>query len=659
MNANKKFSFSLTQYFLFAGNLVILFIGVLVLSGKHLHPVVVGFTLVGTGILLAVFRVRNAAEAEEGIRNRIFDFQQSEIGLRQKTALQNAILNSANYAIISTTVDGRILTVNDPVGRWLGYEKKELLGRPLIKTIHDIKEIEQETRRLFREEKKKIQSGFELFLAKTAAGQIYEHNWTYVGKEGIRIPVRVSVSAMLNEEGKTAGFVCVAQDISEQAKAQRALADNEERLRKIINLVPDMIYVKDREDRFLLINDAAAGMYGLTAKEITGKRHSEIHPDKEQADKILQDDIRIIDSGEAKFIPIEILTDSAGNRRFLQTNKMPFRESEDSVGVLGVSVDITERIQIEEDVRRSREETQSILDSVPSWIIYKDTENNIIRANQALADAMGCGVGDIEGKNLKEIFPQHAERMFEADLEVMRSGRARLGTIETYQLASGEVWMQTDRIPISDDTDIVSRVLLVSTNITERKRAEEKLRELMETKSRFTSMVSHELRTPLTSIREGINIVYDGAAGRLNDEQKNFLTMTKRNVDRLSRLIDDILDIQKLEAGRMDFIMEPNDFNEIVEEVYKTMSPLTEQRGIEFFLALQRDLPQGFFDKDRIVQVCCVPPLPGIIPRVTSGCPNFALSEAIRIWQAMANSQPPPNAKPLIAAMIGLGKFST
>jgi signal transduction histidine kinase len=125
----------------------------------------------------------------------------------------------------------------------------------------------------------------------------------------------------------------------------------------------------------------------------------------------------------------------------------------------------------------------------------------------------------------------------------------------------------------------------------------------LQTKSAFTSAVSHELRTPLAAIKEGIAIVLDGTSGTLHEHQKEFLELAKRNVDRLNRLINDILDFQKLESGRMVFKIEPNDINSLIREVALTMEPLLRQKGLDFSLNLLADLPKIRFDHDRIFQV--------------------------------------------------------
>jgi len=140
-------------------------------------------------------------------------------------------------------------------------------------------------------------------------------------------------------------------------------------------------------------------------------------------------------------------------------------------------------------------------------------------------------------------------------------------------------------------------------NITERKKAEEKLKEATGIKSEFISMASHELRTPLTAMKEAIRLVITEQTGKLNDEQKEFLDIARRNVDRLARLVNDILDFQKLGAGKMEFEIRENDINEVATEVYAAMTPAAKNVGIDFLLELEDDIPRVKFDHDKITQV--------------------------------------------------------
>lgn len=129
------------------------------------------------------------------------------------------------------------------------------------------------------------------------------------------------------------------------------------------------------------------------------------------------------------------------------------------------------------------------------------------------------------------------------------------------------------------------------------------LEEALRIKSDFTSTVSHELRTPLAAVKEGIALVTDGTAGPLTVEQKEFLDIAKRNVDRLARLINNILDFQKLEAGKMPMEIREHNINEAVEETFKTMASLADDKRLRLVLDLGEKLPVINFDKDKIIQV--------------------------------------------------------
>jgi len=148
------------------------------------------------------------------------------------------------------------------------------------------------------------------------------------------------------------------------------------------------------------------------------------------------------------------------------------------------------------------------------------------------------------------------------------------------------------------------RHLIVAINdITQRKRAEEELKETMELKSQFISTVSHELRTPLTGMIEGIAIVLDEVAGPINEKQTKFLRIAKRNADRLSDLINDVLDLQKFGAGKTRLDIQSNNIKEMLLEVQETMAFYAEKRSIEMSFVFSDDLSKAKFDRAKIIQV--------------------------------------------------------
>ena len=128
-------------------------------------------------------------------------------------------------------------------------------------------------------------------------------------------------------------------------------------------------------------------------------------------------------------------------------------------------------------------------------------------------------------------------------------------------------------------------------------------RELDRMKDEFVSLVSHELRTPLTSIKGYVDLLIDGDAGEVTEEQKEFLDIVKNNSDRLVLLVNDLLDVSRIEAGRINLRVHPVDLPDCIDEVATSLRPLMEQKRQSLKLELPADLPQVRADRDRVVQI--------------------------------------------------------
>ena len=141
------------------------------------------------------------------------------------------------------------------------------------------------------------------------------------------------------------------------------------------------------------------------------------------------------------------------------------------------------RKKTDELVNNLVNELELIFNSVPAMIWYKDTKNNVLRVNQVAANSMGRSIEEIEGKSLYDLFPEEAQHYYQDDLEVMNSGKPKLGIIELMQIASGEKrWVQTDKVPYRDKDGKIIGVIVFAIDITERIKLEEewqkRLREL-------------------------------------------------------------------------------------------------------------------------------------------------------------------------------------
>jgi signal transduction histidine kinase len=276
---------------------------------------------------------------------------------------------------------------------------------------------------------------------------------------------------------------------------------------------------------------------------------------------------------------------------------------------------------IETLIERKGKNLEAIFDAVSVGLLLIDENLVVIRVNNTIRKMTGKDYTDIINKSIGKVFscPAITTEIKTCGLGCARQGCPLIQNIQKvfetlkpvhefefqddilFRNRRQKPWFSMNIEPIMTENNKYALVCL--NDITEKKLAEEKLVETMEMKSQFISTVSHELRTPLTAIKEGINIVLDGLAGRVKKKQKEFLNLAKRNVDRLSMLINEVLDFQKLEAGRMKFDFSPNNVAQVVREACDTMRPAAEKNKIDFTVKLADDLNEAVFDRNRIIQV--------------------------------------------------------
>ena len=203
-------------------------------SASELHGAI-GFPIVARGDTIGVIELFSAEMVEPdetllqalaGIGNQMGQFierKSAENRLWQTNSLQKAILESANYTIISSTPEGIIATFNRTAEQKLGYTAEEMIGKQTPAVIHLPEEVKARAVELTAELGRQVQPGFETFIAKARSGEIDEREWTYVRKDGTRFPVRLSVTALFNESGQITGYLGVGSDITEQRRAAEEL----------------------------------------------------------------------------------------------------------------------------------------------------------------------------------------------------------------------------------------------------------------------------------------------------------------------------------------------------------------------------------------------------------------------------------------------------
>ena len=284
------------------------------------------------------------------------------------------------------------------------------------------------------------------------------------------------------------------------------------------------------------------------------------------------------------------------------------RRSSDNapIRVVGTHVDISDRKRAERSLAEREAYLRTIIEHMPVDFFALDADGRYIMQSPISQDV----IGDALGKRTDELnVPDSLKRTWNDELQRVLAGETERHEYDVPS-ASGDVRTVLSRMaPVEVAGEIVAAVGM-TVDITDRKRVEEALadaKELAEEadrmKSAFLATMSHELRTPLNSIIGFTGILLQGLAGALNDEQKKQMTMVKHSAGHLLDLINDVLDISKIEAGQLDVFPEPFDLDELLRSVVETAMPLAEAKGIALRLEAETTVGEMVSDRRRVKQI--------------------------------------------------------
>ena len=269
----------------------------------------------------------------------ICERKQMEDDMRRVNILQEAILDSANYTIISTDVHGTIKAFNRTAENWLGYNAEEVVGKTSPAIFHDLWEVAGRAAALTEQLGILIEPGFEVFVALAKLGLVDELEWTYIRKDGTSFPVLLSVTAMRDETGEITGFLGIGNDISVQKRSERALRESEKRFRHLTEKSLGLICTHDTEGVLMSVNPAMAESLGYTPDEVSGKSIIEfLQPKSKPLFKNYLDKI----NRDREFFGQMHLVTKSGEKRIWQFKNALYQENDMEVAyVLAHAQDIT------------------------------------------------------------------------------------------------------------------------------------------------------------------------------------------------------------------------------------------------------------------------------------------------------------------------------
>ena len=509
----------------------------------------------------------------------------------------HALVEELPMNVLRKDLNGKIVFANRRYRESMGTELKDLVG----KTDFDLFPAHL-ARKYTADDQMVIQS-------RSSFKDVEEH----LTGDGSKVYVEVHKSPVFDGDNEPIGLQVMFWDATEREEAQAQLKYERYLLHSLMDNVPDTIYFKDANSRFIQVSRSMARKFQLDESDsVIGKSDFDFFKE-EHAREAAEDERRLLEGTEDIIKKEEKETWLDGRREtWSSTTKMALRDADDRiVGTFGISRDVTDEKIAKALLARERDLLRTIIDNIPDLIFVKDRAGRYILANAGGIRQLGAeSIDDVVGKTDYDFSPPELACEYVADDQiVMRSGESLIDQELNAQGPDGKtVCMSTSKVPLRDAEGKVWGLVGIGRDITRRKLAQENLQKAMDlaksanlAKSNFLANMSHEIRTPMNAILGMTNLVMES---ELNPSQREFLTIVKDSGRSLLTVIDDILDFSKIEAGKLE--LDPVQFNlrDQLGNTMKSLSYRAHEKGLELAFRVHPEVPEAFFaDIGRLRQI--------------------------------------------------------
>lgn len=505
----------------------------------------------------------------------------------QQTYLRGLIEASVDGLV---TVDplGFITDVNEELCRMTGYQREELIGSGFKNYFTDAQRADLGVKRTFAEN---VVTNYELVIKP---------------KHGRKATVSFNASVYRSSDGRIEGIFASARDISEQARLQTQVAEQQAYNRSLFEASADALFAIAPDGIVTDVNEEATRLTGYSRKHLINTNFSSYFTMPNVANEGVLKTLL-----EKRVVGYElVLITRHGRRIAVSFNAGVFSDAQGALlGILAGARDITEQKQLEQQLRDSHFYTRSLIESSIDALMTTDTLGIITDVNQQMEELTGATREVLIGSAFKTYFtdPHRAE---EGIKQVLGEGR-----VTNYELvACGQDGRSTvvsyNAVTFADRNGKLQGVFAAARDVTERKRFEQTLQEKnveLENanfaKDRFLASMSHELRTPLNAIIGFTGTLLMRLPGNLNTAQDGQLRTVQSSAQHLLSLINDLLDLAKIESGNVTLKLEPLNAGEVINDVAKTLAPMADAKGLRFEWDISCELSTVLGDRRAINQI--------------------------------------------------------
>jgi len=526
-------------------------------------------------------------------------------------ALQSAIFNSANFSSIATDAKGVIQIFNVGAERMLGYTAAEVMNKITPADISDPQEVIARAEALSLELGTPITPGFEALVFKASRGieDIYE--LTYIRKDGSRFPAVVSVTALRDAENAIIGYLLIGTDNTARQQAEEALLKAGALQSAIFNSANFSSIATDEKGVIQIFNVGAERMLGYTAAEVMNKITPADISDPQEViarAKALSAELgtTITPGFEALIFKaargIEDIYELTyirkdGSRFQAVVSVTALRDDQSAIiGYLLIGTDNTARKQVEAErmlldqrVRDQQFYTRSLIESNIDALITTDPRGIITDVNKQMEALTGCTRDELIGAPFKDCFtdPERAEAAIKL---VLGEGKVKDYELTARARDGKETVVSYNASTFHDRDRKLQGVFAAARDVTERKRYEQSLQQANRAKSVFLANMSHEIRTPMNAILGFSQLMLRDQD--ITPRQCQYLGTINRSGEHLLALINDILEMSKIEAGRTTLTPSTFDFPLLLKDLEMMFRVRTNEKKLSFSMELIGDVPQ-------------------------------------------------------------------
>ncbi len=512
--------------------------------------------------------------------------------------LQHELIDQAPHiAIITTNIYGLITSINAGAERLLGYRKTELVQH---KKLHELLFIEDKKQQNPNELPQHTE--FEKFIEKSLLNEQSQepHDAVFLRSDNSKRIVSQSLSVLFDEHGGKNGYLLIAIDVTRDRTSIDSLRFTERLFRSALDVSSHGLAIISSHSKLLRANRALATMLGYSSHQlqqliIDKCVFADDMPElKRQSNRILE--------GQQDSFQVELkLVHKDGHHVPVILSMAKVITGDGSAPLLVANIfDLSERVALHKAQQEEVSFRASILSHVVDAIITIDEQGTITSVNPAAERMFIYQEHELIGQNVKILMPEPFANAHDGYLQHYLSaepprplnkmtrrllGLRSDGQTFDLQLSISELRQQTGRAFVG-----------VVRDITEQRRVEQLKEELV-------SVVSHELRSPLTSIFGSLRLVGSGALGDIPEQAAELVNVATLNAERMIRLINDLLDLDKLTAGKLDLKLMPIDLSKLLRQAIALSEPEANNRQLTLHLELPKFVIRAMADEDRLLQV--------------------------------------------------------